>query len=102
MLANIMKNVFGDALVSAPIEDRQTTDVLPSPEELKGRILLKVKDLYAPENEQWHARDADAGYMAVASSDQDTLPDIKSEKVRKKVGHEVLERIGSRLHPPSS
>ena len=93
-----MKNVFGDALVSAPIEDRQTTDVLPSPEELKGRILLKAKNLYAPENEQSHARDADADHMAVASSDQDTLPDVKSEKVRKKVGHEVLERIGSRLH----
>ena len=30
MLTNIMKNVFGDALVSAPIEDRQTTDVLRS------------------------------------------------------------------------
>ena len=37
-----MYEVFGDSLVSAPVQDRPKISVLPSPEDLKGRILLKV------------------------------------------------------------
>lgn len=37
-----MHEVFGDSLVSAPVQDRPKITVLPSPEDLKGRILLKV------------------------------------------------------------
>jgi len=39
MIASIMQEVFGDILVSAPVPK---ITVLPSPEALKGRILLKV------------------------------------------------------------
>ncbi|KAF8228091.1 PLC-like phosphodiesterase [Tricholoma matsutake] len=46
LIAEIMMEVFGDRLVSAPIAGRQKIDRLPSPEELKGRILLKAKNLY--------------------------------------------------------
>jgi phosphatidylinositol phospholipase C delta len=42
MIASIMREVFGDSLVSAPVQDRSKITVLPSPEYLKGRILLKV------------------------------------------------------------
>ena len=42
MVASIMHEVFGDSLVSAPMQDRPKIAVLPSPEDLKGRILLKV------------------------------------------------------------
>lgn len=42
MLATIMHEVFGEALVSAPIEGRSSSGPLPSPEDLKGRVLLKV------------------------------------------------------------
>jgi phosphatidylinositol phospholipase C delta len=42
MIASIMREVFGDSLVSAPVQDRPKITVLPSPEDLKGRILLKV------------------------------------------------------------
>jgi len=42
MIASIMHEVFGDSLVSAP-EGRPKIEVLPSPEDLKGRILLKVR-----------------------------------------------------------
>jgi phosphatidylinositol phospholipase C, delta len=42
LIASIMSDVFGDMLVKAPVEGRPKIDVLPSPEELKGRILLKV------------------------------------------------------------
>jgi phosphatidylinositol phospholipase C delta len=42
MIASIMHEVFGDSLVSAP-EGHPNIQVLPSPEDLKGRILLKVR-----------------------------------------------------------
>ena len=45
-LVAIMKEVFGDALVLAPPEGRPKIDVLPSPEELKGCVLVKAKNLY--------------------------------------------------------
>lgn len=42
MIARIMSEVFGDALVKAPVEGRPRIEALPSPEDLKGRVLLKV------------------------------------------------------------
>ena len=46
LIAEIMHEVFGDRLVSAPLGERQKIERLPSPEDLKGRILLKTKNLY--------------------------------------------------------
>ena len=74
MIASIMQEVFGDSLVSAPVQGRPKVDVLPSPEDLKGRILLKVrlepcsaiyqpnpceqaKNLYVSENEEMQPND---------------------------------------------
>jgi phosphatidylinositol phospholipase C, delta len=42
LLAKIMHDVFGDALVSAPLDGRPKIEVLPSPEDLRGRVMLKV------------------------------------------------------------
>lgn len=42
MLADMMKEIFKDSLVWAPPNGRPKIDVLPSPEQLKGKILLKV------------------------------------------------------------
>ncbi|KAF8480101.1 PLC-like phosphodiesterase [Russula ochroleuca] len=52
MIASIMLEVFGDSLVSAPVQGRPRIAVLPSPEDLKGRILLKAKNLYVSESEE--------------------------------------------------
>lgn len=56
-VVKIMKDIFGDALISAPIgTDRDagsegSFDRLPSPEELRGRILFKVGSyLLCPES----------------------------------------------------
>lgn len=46
MIAGIMIEVFGDALVKEPPEGMPAIEMLPSPEELKGRILLKVSTLF--------------------------------------------------------
>jgi len=45
MMVDIMHDVFGDALVSSPVEGRPKLEVLPSPEQLKGRVLLKVYNM---------------------------------------------------------
>jgi phosphatidylinositol phospholipase C delta len=45
LMAKIMKEVFGEILMSAPIDGRPKIPALPSPEDLKGRILLKVSSL---------------------------------------------------------
>lgn len=42
LLVDIMKNAFGDALISAPVEGRKKITSLPSPEDLRGKILVKV------------------------------------------------------------
>lgn len=42
MIATIMSEVFGDALVKAPVDGRPKIERLPSPEDLKGMVLLKV------------------------------------------------------------
>lgn len=100
MLASIMKNAFGDALVSAPVDDRPKIEVLPSPEGLRGKVLLKAKNLYVSECDPLQDKEVtvDAESSETTSSDQDVLSDVKSElkKVGKKVGHKVLEHVGSR------
>ena len=101
MLANIMKAVFGDALVSAPVDGRPKIDVLPSPEDLKGRVLLKAKNLYVSESETLHAKDVTVDIMEsseTTTSDQDVLSEVKLEL--KKVRHKVLGRVGSRHRSP--
>jgi phosphatidylinositol phospholipase C, delta len=42
MMVDIMKEVFGDSLICAPIDGQRKIEILPSPEDLKQKILLKV------------------------------------------------------------
>ncbi|KAK8248982.1 hypothetical protein IWZ00DRAFT_312790 [Phyllosticta capitalensis] len=51
-MTEIMKNQFGDALLLEPLDKSAT---LPSPEDLKHRILIKVKA--SEEDEKMHSRD---------------------------------------------
>lgn len=59
MIADIMSSTFGDTLVKAPIDGQAKIEVLPSPEALKGKILLKAKNLYVSASES--ARDKETG-----------------------------------------
>lgn len=43
---DIMLEVFGDSLVREPVEGRRKIEVLPSPEGLRGKVMLKAKNLY--------------------------------------------------------
>lgn len=42
-IVEIMTAVFGDSMIQEPVEGRPSVDQLPSPEKLKGKILLKVR-----------------------------------------------------------
>ncbi|KAF8555567.1 PLC-like phosphodiesterase [Imleria badia] len=83
MLAGIMREVFGDALVSAPIEGKPLSGPLPSPEDLKGRILLKAKNLYVSESEPMCERDltldSESSSTEASTSDTDIVHGIKEE-----------------------
>ncbi|KAJ7802523.1 PLC-like phosphodiesterase [Mycena olivaceomarginata] len=46
MVVDIMRDVFGDRLVEAPVNGRPPIEQLPSPHDLRGMILLKAKNLY--------------------------------------------------------
>ncbi|KAG8888563.1 Phospholipase C [Tulasnella sp. 332] len=55
LLARIFREEFGNALLSGPLpgrehERQEGVRVLPSPDDLKGKILLKAKKLYAAQD----------------------------------------------------
>ncbi|KAH9931556.1 PLC-like phosphodiesterase [Fomitopsis serialis] len=52
LIASIMQEEFGTALVSAPIDGRPRLEYLPSPEDLKGCILLKAKNLFVTTDQE--------------------------------------------------
>ena len=45
MIAEIMMECFGSDLIQAPIDGIATIKVLPSPEQLRGKYLLKVRHI---------------------------------------------------------
>lgn len=83
MIAGIMSEVFGDALVSAPVDGRPKIEVLPSPEDLKGRVLLKAKNLYISQREGSQDKDVivdtESSSTETSASDTDLKEEIKQE-----------------------
>lgn len=95
LIANIMREEFGDSLVSAPIEGRQKIDVLPSPEDLKGKVLLKAKNLYVSDKEGLKIKDltidAESSSTDTSTSDndaQDSIQDVVKD-VKQELKHEL-------------
>jgi phosphatidylinositol phospholipase C delta len=90
LIAEIMCEVFGDRLVSAPPGERQKIERLPSPEELKGRILLKTKNLYvgAEKKDGKEAGDeygwTSSASTGVESTAEDSEAGIESRKRKKR------------------
>ncbi|THH29346.1 hypothetical protein EUX98_g4856 [Antrodiella citrinella] len=83
LVADIMRDVFGDALVSAPVDGRPRIDTLPSPEALKGRVLLKAKNLYVSEREGMRERDVvvdtESSSTETSASDSDAAVGVREE-----------------------
>lgn len=75
MIAEILVEVFGDALVrvGAGLGAKPKVEVLPSPEELKGKILFKTKDVTAL-RQDWGEGDVFTETSGTSSaSDSDAL-----------------------------
>ncbi|KAI0258582.1 1-phosphatidylinositol-4,5-bisphosphate phosphodiesterase 1 [Gloeopeniophorella convolvens] len=102
MMASIMHEVFGESLVSAPVDGRPKIEVLPSPEDLKGRVLLKAKNLYVSESEGMRPNAVSVDTESSSTSTESTtdgemlsewkheLSDIKHE-LKYEVKHELSE-----------
>ncbi|KAG1897646.1 1-phosphatidylinositol-4,5-bisphosphate phosphodiesterase 1 [Suillus fuscotomentosus] len=91
MMVEVMRDVFQDALISAPVEGRPTLEVLPSPEHLKGKVLLKAKNLYVSENESIRTKEVTIDTESSStetSTDSDVVQDIRDERITLR----VLER----------
>uniref|UniRef100_A0A6J0URU8 Phosphoinositide phospholipase C n=1 Tax=Pogona vitticeps TaxID=103695 RepID=A0A6J0URU8_9SAUR len=77
MMAHHLKTILGDMLLMAPVDSN--TDNLPSPEELKGKILVKGKKL-SPETEEVSDEDE------AAEMEDET---VKSELDKKKTSEKL-------------
>ncbi|KAI6041537.1 PLC-like phosphodiesterase [Pisolithus marmoratus] len=88
LLVAIMHEVFGGALVSAPIGEHPEIDKLPSPEELKGKVLLKAKNLYVSEGERIRTKevvlDTESSSTETSTSDSDIAQEARAELRRAK------------------
>lgn len=78
MIAEIMIKEFGDALVRAPVDpeggvrERERIEQLLSPEELRGKILLKAKNLNLGRTE---TVDSDTGGSSAYTTDPSSFTD---------------------------
>ncbi|KAF8273638.1 PLC-like phosphodiesterase [Lactarius quietus] len=86
-MSSIMHEVFGESLVCAPVNGRPKIEVLPSPDDLKGRILLKTKNLYITESEEVQpnviAVEAESSTASTeASTDGEIISELRHDWVR--------------------
>ncbi|KAF6757913.1 phosphoinositide-specific phospholipase C [Ephemerocybe angulata] len=114
MIAKIMISVFGDALVRENPDSPISIEALPSPEELKGKILLKTKNLFLSSSSD--ATDSDSSFTDQSSTSAseseffaEPIGDVPSDRkkrrpsVVKAAGVTVLQRVKSiGKHPPSA
>ncbi|KAL4076484.1 PLC-like phosphodiesterase [Scleroderma citrinum] len=95
IFATIMHEVFGEALVSASSEGQLRIDKLPSPEDLKGRVLVKAKNLYVSERERIRPKeitvDTESSSTETSATESDTTQEIREEL--RKVKTQNIEAI---------
>ncbi|KAJ7180437.1 1-phosphatidylinositol-4,5-bisphosphate phosphodiesterase 1 [Mycena filopes] len=99
MLVDIMTKAFGSALVRVPVTDQPKIVALPSPEALKGRIMVKTKNLFvAAELDaiKVHKKVAEAAAAKAAhleaeppSSDSSSESESETTVVMAEIGQEI-------------
>ncbi|KAJ6504821.1 1-phosphatidylinositol-4,5-bisphosphate phosphodiesterase 1 [Mycena vitilis] len=99
MLVDIMAKAFGPALVSVPLGEHPKIAALPSPEDLKGRILVKTKNLYVAAelaSIKAHKKAAEAAAAKAAhleaeppSSSSSSESDSEAAAVMEEIGQEI-------------
>ncbi|KAJ7462363.1 PLC-like phosphodiesterase [Mycena galericulata] len=99
MLVDIFSKAFGPALIRAPLEQHHQIDVLPSPEELKGRIMVKTKNLYVAaelSSIKAHKKAAEAAAAKAAHLEAE-IPSSESSESESEAAV-VMEEIGEEIH----
>ncbi|XP_074659956.1 inactive phospholipase C-like protein 2 [Tubulanus polymorphus] len=85
-MANYMIKTFGDKLLRAPLEHDNDQQRLPSPENMKGKILIKCKKLA-------HDFEGSEGYV----TDEDENSDIERRKNNKREGSMKKVKLAKEL-----
>ncbi|KAF8876848.1 PLC-like phosphodiesterase [Infundibulicybe gibba] len=111
MIVEIMIKVFGDRLVRSPVNGRPKIEKLPSPEELKGKILLKAKNLYISREDSMDNEPSlvdtatSASPSSASASDSDAIIDLREDAgrvgIRRRESDSVKEMKGEFLKPRS-
>ncbi|KAJ7059156.1 phosphoinositide-specific phospholipase C [Mycena amicta] len=110
MIVDIMKDVFGDKLVRATVEGRPTVEQLPSPEALRGRILVKAKNIYVGREDAAVVAEMPSGASAESTPEDSELDVRRDAPLLRKAG-EAIKRVrrrskgqsqSSESSPPSS
>ncbi|KAF7297832.1 Phosphoinositide phospholipase C [Mycena kentingensis (nom. inval.)] len=75
MIAEILTNVFGDKLIRAPVDGRPALETLPSPEDLRGMILVKTKNLLiSSHSEHASSPTVEIAYTSADSTAEESEP----------------------------
>lgn len=88
-VASIMRSVFGDALVCAPPGERPLIEKLPSPEDLRGRVLLKAKNLYVTEKDGIQERKVTVNSESSETSDTSASESEFGHEIKSELKHEL-------------
>ncbi|KAJ6625016.1 PLC-like phosphodiesterase [Mycena sp. CBHHK59/15] len=100
MLVDIMTKAFGSALVRAPIEERPKIDALPSPEQLRGKFLVKTKNLYVAaelSSIKAHKKAAEAAAAKAAHLDAEPPSSSSDSSESEPEAVVVMEEIGEEI-----
>ncbi|GJJ77849.1 phosphatidylinositol phospholipase C, delta [Entomortierella parvispora] len=84
-MANIMKTKLGSWLIVAPLPDSNNSEILPSPDELKFKILIKSKVLPPDSTLQEYSTDTDTESERESESDSDSVKQPHAKQKTKKV-----------------
>ncbi|KAJ7206515.1 1-phosphatidylinositol-4,5-bisphosphate phosphodiesterase 1 [Mycena pura] len=84
MIVDIMTGVFGDRLVCAPLDGPPPIRELPSPHDLRGRILVKAKNLHL-------ARDVGGAVEVVSYTSAESTEDSEMNRLEDGKGVSVSE-----------
>ncbi|KAJ7672409.1 1-phosphatidylinositol-4,5-bisphosphate phosphodiesterase 1 [Mycena polygramma] len=89
IVVDIMTNVFGDKLIQAPVDGRPPIDELPSPHDLRGKIMLKAKNLFVSRDAplvggaSGSSMASEVSYTSADSTAEDSELNIRIEEVGK-------------------
>ncbi|KAH9030092.1 PLC-like phosphodiesterase [Lactarius hengduanensis] len=85
-MASIMHEVFGESLVSAPVNGRPKIEVLPSPEDLMGRVLLKVRHIFVIAKNLYVRRARKSSRSFVVEAESSTTSTTETSKTANQQG----------------